>query len=68
MNYIKQGEFMKNEESITPDGMLFWMESLGAGGITIGEVMLTHWPVGHVEALSDLFYPQPVVSFTYPRI
>ena len=54
---------MKNEESMQ-GGALFWMESLG--GIVIGEVMLTQFPVG--KALSDLFYPQPVISFTYPRI
>lgn len=59
---------MKNEELTPTDGMLFWMESLGAGGITIREVMFTHWPVGYVGALSNLFYPQPVVSFTYPRM
>ncbi len=59
---------MKNEKSITPDGMLFWIESLGAGGITIGEVVLNHCPVGQLEPLSAFFYSPPAVSFTYPRI
>ncbi len=55
---------MNNNGLITPDGALFWIESFGASGITVGEIALTP----HVSTHSEFWAAPEVVTFTYPRI
>lgn len=48
-------------------GALFWMNSLGAEGLSIGEIMLNHDPAHLSDLLLDSRYAVQAVAFTYPK-
>jgi carbamoylphosphate synthase small subunit len=48
-------------------GALFWMDSLGADGLSVGEVMLNHEQVHHLSFLLDPRFAVQTIAFTYPR-
>lgn len=50
------------------DGTLFWGESIGIDGQTVGEVVFNTAMTGYQEILTDPSYAQQIVTFTYPHI
>ncbi|MCP5419954.1 MAG: glutamine-hydrolyzing carbamoyl-phosphate synthase small subunit [Gammaproteobacteria bacterium] len=50
------------------DGSLFWGESIGADGLTSGEVVFNTAITGYQEILTDPSYYQQIVTLTYPHI
>lgn len=50
------------------DGSLFWGESIGADGLTTGEVVFNTAMTGYQEILTDPSYYQQIITFTYPHI
>ena len=50
------------------DGTLFWGESIGVDGQTIGEVVFNTAMTGYQEILTDPSYRQQIVTLTYPHI
>jgi carbamoyl-phosphate synthase small subunit len=50
------------------DGNLFWGESIGADGVTAGEVVFNTAITGYQEILTDPSYCQQIVTLTYPHI
>lgn len=50
------------------DGSLFWGQSIGANGQTIGEVVFNTSMTGYQEILTDPSYSQQLVTLTYPHI
>jgi carbamoyl-phosphate synthase small subunit len=50
------------------DGTLFWGESIGIDGQTVGEVVFNTALTGYQEILTDPSYCQQIVTLTYPHI
>ena len=50
------------------DGSLFWGESIGIEGQTIGEVVFNTAMTGYQEILTDPSYARQIVTLTYPHI
>jgi carbamoyl-phosphate synthase small subunit len=50
------------------DGSLFWGESIGADGLTRGEVVFNTAITGYQEILTDPSYCQQIITLTYPHI
>ena len=50
------------------DGSIFYGESIGADGQTIGEVVFNTAMTGYQEILTDPSYAQQIVTLTYPHI
>lgn len=50
------------------DGSVFYGESIGADGQTIGEVVFNTAMTGYQEILTDPSYAQQIVTLTYPHI
>ncbi len=50
------------------DGSLFWGESIGSDGETIGEVVFNTSVTGYQEILTDPSYCQQIVTLTFPHI
>lgn len=50
------------------DGSLFYGESIGVAGQTIGEVVFNTALTGYQEILTDPSYAQQIVTLTYPHI
>jgi carbamoyl-phosphate synthase small subunit len=50
------------------DGTLFWGQSLGAQGETVGEVVFNTSLTGYQEILTDPSYFKQLVTLTYPHI
>lgn len=50
------------------DGTLFWGQSIGAKGQSVGEVVFNTSMTGYQEILTDPSYSQQMVTLTYPHI
>ena len=50
------------------DGSLFWGESIGIDGQTVGEVVFNTALTGYQEILTDPSYCKQIVTLTYPHI
>lgn len=50
------------------DGSLFWGESIGATGKTVGEVVFNTAMTGYQEILTDPSYCRQIVTLTYPHV
>ena len=50
------------------DGAVFWGESIGSIGETVGEVVFNTAMTGYQEILTDPSYNQQIVALTYPHI
>lgn len=50
------------------DGSLFWGQSIGVSGETVGEVVFNTAMTGYQEILTDPSYARQVVTLTYPHI
>lgn len=50
------------------DGSLFWGQSIGVAGETIGEVVFNTALTGYQEILTDPSYARQIVTLTYPHI
>ncbi len=50
------------------DGSVFWGSSIGAEGITVGELVFNTAMTGYQEIITDPSYAQQIVTFTYPHI
>ncbi len=50
------------------DGTLFWGESIGIEGQTVGEVVFNTAITGYQEILTDPSYARQIVTLTYPHI
>lgn len=50
------------------DGTLFWGESIGVDGQTVGEVVFNTALTGYQEILTDPSYCKQIVTLTYPHI
>ncbi len=50
------------------DGTLFWGESIGSDGQTVGEVVFNTAMTGYQEILTDPSYARQIVTLTYPHI
>lgn len=50
------------------DGSLFWGQSIGADGQSVGEVVFNTSMTGYQEILTDPSYAQQMVTLTYPHI
>jgi len=50
------------------DGSLFWGESIGSDGETVGEVVFNTAMTGYQEILTDPSYARQIVTLTYPHI
>jgi carbamoyl-phosphate synthase small subunit len=50
------------------DGTLFWGESIGSDGETVGEVVFNTAMTGYQEILTDPSYARQIVTLTYPHI
>ncbi|MCH2189997.1 MAG: glutamine-hydrolyzing carbamoyl-phosphate synthase small subunit [Gammaproteobacteria bacterium] len=50
------------------DGTLFWGQSIGAEGKSVGEVVFNTSMTGYQEILTDPSYAKQIVTLTYPHI
>lgn len=50
------------------DGTLFWGQSIGASGQSVGEVVFNTSMTGYQEILTDPSYSRQMVTLTYPHI
>ncbi len=50
------------------DGSLFWGDSIGVAGDTVGEVVFNTAMTGYQEILTDPSYARQIVTLTYPHI
>lgn len=50
------------------DGTIFYGQSIGAEGLTTGEVVFNTAMTGYQEILTDPSYAQQIVTLTYPHI
>ena len=50
------------------DGSIFYGESIGAAGQTVGEVVFNTAMTGYQEILTDPSYSRQIVTLTYPHI
>ncbi|HEY0720891.1 MAG TPA: glutamine-hydrolyzing carbamoyl-phosphate synthase small subunit, partial [Gammaproteobacteria bacterium] len=50
------------------DGTLFWGQSIGIEGLTVGEVVFNTAITGYQEVITDPSYAKQIVTLTYPHI
>jgi len=50
------------------DGSLFWGNSIGISGLSVGEVVFNTSMTGYQEILTDPSYAQQIITLTYPHI
>ena len=50
------------------DGSLFWGKSVGAAGLSTGEVVFNTSITGYQEILTDPSYARQIITLTYPHI
>ena len=50
------------------DGTLFWGKSIGAAGLSAGEVVFNTSITGYQEILTDPSYARQIITLTYPHI
>ncbi len=50
------------------DGTLFWGKSIGAAGLSTGEVVFNTSITGYQEILTDPSYARQIITLTYPHI
>lgn len=50
------------------DGSLFYGQSIGASGVSVGEVVFNTAMTGYQEIVSDPSYSEQIVTLTYPHI
>lgn len=50
------------------DGTLFWGTSIGAAGLSTGEVVFNTSITGYQEILTDPSYARQIITLTYPHI
>ena len=50
------------------DGSVFYGQSIGIEGSTVGEVVFNTAMTGYQEILTDPSYAQQIVTLTYPQI
>ena len=50
------------------DGSIFRGQSIGAQGITVGEVVFNTAMTGYQEILTDPSYRRQIITLTYPQI
>jgi carbamoyl-phosphate synthase small subunit len=68
-NQVKDREVGKMKALLAlQDGSLFWGESIGATGETVGEVVFNTSMTGYQEILTDPSYFRQLVTLTYPHI
>ncbi|MGX9079907.1 carbamoyl-phosphate synthase domain-containing protein, partial [Klebsiella pneumoniae] len=53
---------------VLEDGTVFEGESVGAPGLSVGEVVFNTAMTGYQEILTDPSYAQQIVTLTYPHI
>ena len=53
---------------VLEDGTVFEGQSVGAGGLSVGEVVFNTAMTGYQEVLTDPSYAQQLVTLTYPHI
>lgn len=53
---------------VLEDGSVFRGTSIGADGVTVGEVVFNTAMTGYQEILTDQSYKRQIVTFTYPHI
>lgn len=53
---------------ILQDGSQFWGKSIGANGLTVGEVVFNTSMTGYQEILTDPSYCEQIITLTYPHI
>ncbi|MGL4859925.1 MAG: glutamine-hydrolyzing carbamoyl-phosphate synthase small subunit [Enterobacteriaceae bacterium] len=53
---------------VTEDGTQFYGKSIGAQGITVGEVVFNTSMTGYQEILTDPSYSHQIITLTYPHI
>jgi carbamoyl-phosphate synthase small subunit len=53
---------------VLKDGTVFRGTSIGAGGLTVGEVVFNTAMTGYQEILTDPSYARQIVTLTYPHI
>ena len=61
--YLRQPALLALE-----DGSVFYGESIGAAGQTVGEVVFNTAMTGYQEILTDPSYARQIVTLTYPHI
>ena len=67
--YICPGDNLPDQALLAlADGSLFYGESVGARGRTVGEVVFNTALTGYQEILTDPSYSQQIVTLTYPHI
>ena len=59
---------MSSAQLVLEDGTIFYGESIGAEGCSVGEVVFNTAMTGYQEILSDPSYAQQIVTLTYPHI
>jgi carbamoyl-phosphate synthase small subunit len=59
---------MSSAQLVLEDGTVFYGESIGAAGCSVGEVVFNTAMTGYQEILSDPSYAQQIVTLTYPHI
>lgn len=58
----------ENAILVLQDGTIFYGESAGSNGYTVGEVIFNTAMTGYQEILTDPSYAQQLITFTYPHI
>ncbi|WWO95158.1 MAG: glutamine-hydrolyzing carbamoyl-phosphate synthase small subunit [Candidatus Dasytiphilus stammeri] len=66
MNFLRQ--LIKPALLVLEDGTQFYGKSIGADGITVGEVVFNTSMTGYQEILTDPSYYKQLVILTYPHI
>lgn len=66
--YKKERTLMNSAQLVLEDGSIFKGISIGAEGLSVGEVVFNTALTGYQEILSDPSYAQQIVTLTYPHI
>ena len=66
--YKKERTLMNSAQLVLEDGSIFTGISIGAEGLSVGEVVFNTALTGYQEILSDPSYAQQIVTLTYPHI
>ncbi len=66
--YKKERTLMNSAQLVLEDGSIFSGISIGAEGLSVGEVVFNTALTGYQEILSDPSYAQQIVTLTYPHI
>src|SRR3989338_6616743 len=68
---MSEGEFTLERTAavlVLADGSVFPGTSIGATGLTVGEVVFNTAMTGYQEILTDPSYAKQIVTLTYPHI